>query len=127
MMRRVLVVAMLDSIHTARWLGQFKDAEIEFLLFPSSPHRRIRPELKALIASRSRARYRPQVGGRWFAFPLWFADKELRNLLRGTILKMAIKDFRPEFVHALELQNAGYLVLDSLSSMRAPRPKICFY
>lgn len=118
------MVAMLDSIHTARWLRQFKDEDIEFLLFPSSPHRRIRPELKALIASRGRARYRLQAGARWFALPLWFADKVLRNLLRGTILKMAIKHFRPEFVHALELQNAGYLVLDALRSTKAPRPKI---
>ncbi len=118
------MVAMLDSIHTARWLGQFKDEEIEFLLFPSSPHRRIRPELKALIASRGTAMYHLQAGARWFALPLWFADKVLRNLLRGTILKMAIKRFRPEFVHALELQNAGYLVLDALHATRGPRPKI---
>ena len=124
MARRVLIVAMLDSIHTARWLGQFKEEEIEFLLFPSSPHRRIRAELKTLIASPGNARYRLQFGGKWFAFPLWFVDKAFKNLFRSSILRLSIKQFRPDFVHALELQNAGYLVLDSLPAIRAFKSKI---
>lgn len=124
MARRVLIVAMLDSIHTARWLGQFKDEEIEFLLFPSSPHRRIRPELKTLMASSGKARYRLQFGGKWFALPLWFADKVFKNLFRSAILRSSIKKFRPDFVHALELQNAGYLVLDSLPAIRASKSRI---
>jgi hypothetical protein len=40
---------MLDSIHTARWLKQFQNEDLDFMLFPSSPQRRFHPMLKALI------------------------------------------------------------------------------
>ena len=40
-MKKILIVAMADSVHTARWLRQFDSDEIEFVLFPSTPHRRI--------------------------------------------------------------------------------------
>jgi len=48
--KKVLVACMLDSIHAARWLTQFTDQKIDFLLFPSSPHRRGHPELERLLA-----------------------------------------------------------------------------
>ena len=32
-MKKILIVAMADSVHTARWLRQFDDDEIEFVLF----------------------------------------------------------------------------------------------
>jgi glycosyltransferase involved in cell wall biosynthesis len=124
MARRVLVVAMLDSIHTARWLRQFVDEDVDFLLFPSSPHRKIRPELQALLASGERANYRITFGGRWFALPLWFGDKVFGNFFRSIILRFAIHRFRPDLIHALELQNAGYLVLDSLPYVKESRPKV---
>ena len=52
-MKKILVVAMADSVHTARWLEQFEGAEYEFLLFPSSPHRRIHPKISRLLSSDS--------------------------------------------------------------------------
>ena len=117
-------MAMLDSIHTARWLGQFQSEEIDFFLFPSSPQRRIRPELKDLLKSRGKATYRIQPWAQWFALPLWIADKAFKNFFRATILRSAIRTFQPDFLHALEIQNAGYLVLDSLPKQRSVRPRI---
>jgi glycosyltransferase involved in cell wall biosynthesis len=105
---------MLDSIHTFRWLQQFQSDQVDFLLFPSSPHRRIHSEIQSLVQSTTVATYKIQPGARWFAFPLWFADKLFGNFFRAAILRSAIRKFDPEFLHALELQNAGYLVLDSL-------------
>jgi hypothetical protein len=49
---------MYDSIHSARWLSQFQDQDIEFLLFPSSPHRRVHKNLKALVLGSTKASYK---------------------------------------------------------------------
>jgi glycosyltransferase involved in cell wall biosynthesis len=57
---------------------------------------------------------------RYFTLPLWILDKLASNLFRGSLLRQAIKKFKPNIVHALELQNAGYVALRALS---AGRPK----
>ena len=55
---KVLVVGMLDSIHVARWLGQFDDEYLDLYLFPSSPNRRLHPKLVDLIRSGGRASFK---------------------------------------------------------------------
>jgi len=118
--KKVLVVCMFDSIHSARWLRQFENQDIEFLLFPSSPHRRIHPELERLLSSSGAASFRliPLIS--YFALPLWVIDKLTNNMLRGMLLRQAIRSFQASIIHALELQNAGYLSLKALS---AGKPK----
>ena len=102
---------MLDSIHTARWLAQFRNSNVQFLLFPSSPHRRLVGDLEDLLDSNFEASYALVPGSRWFALPLWFLDKLFGNFFRGFLLSKVISRFNPDFIHALELQNAGYLLL----------------
>jgi hypothetical protein len=111
---------MLDSIHSARWLSQFENKRINFLLFPSSPHRSVHPELERLLSSSGAASFRLVPLARYFALPLWVLDKFANNVFRGSLLKAAIKKFQPGIVHSLELQNAGYVALRALS---AGRPK----
>ena len=113
--KSVVSTCMLDSIHTARWLEQFSDQEINFLLFPSSPNRRIHPQLKALLERNTTAHYRIVPFGKWFGLPLWILDKFTNNLFRGTLLRLTIKRHKPDILHALELQNAGYVSLRALS------------
>ena len=117
-MKKILVICMFDSIHSARWLSQFRDGEYEFLLFPSSPHRRLRPELKALLESDGPAKYRLFPLSKFFGLPFWIADKFLGNLLRGSLVRLAAKRFRPDFVHTLELQNAGYVALKAFGGVK---------
>jgi glycosyltransferase involved in cell wall biosynthesis len=107
---------MLDSVHAARWLNQFHDQKIDFLLFPSSPHRRVHPELERLLFGSGAATFKLVPLARYFALPLWFLDKFTNNFFRGSLLKAAIKSFQPSLVHSLELQNAGYVALRALSS-----------
>lgn len=118
MAKRVFAICMLDSIHSARWLGQFKNENISFLLFPSSPHRRLHPELKKLLNNESRARYQIVFMGRFFGLPLWVADKFLDNFFRGSLVRRFISRFQPQIVHALELQNAGYIALKALENKK---------
>ena len=118
MAKKIFVICMLDSIHSARWLDQFRDEDLEFLLFPSSPHRRMRPELKELLKNESIAKYRIVPLGKLFGLPLWIADKFVDNFFRGSLAKVFIKGFQPEIVHALELQNAGYVALKALENSK---------
>lgn len=116
MKKKILVICMFDSIHSARWLSQFQDQDIEFLLFPSSPHRRVHKNLKALVAGNSKASYKLFPTSRVFGLPLWIADKLVNNWFRASLVKLAVSSFKPDFVHALELQNAGYIAARALRS-----------
>ena len=116
MRKRILVICMYDSIHSARWLSQFQDQDIEFLLFPSSPHRRVHKNLKDLVSGSSKASYRLFPLSKLFGLPLWIADKFVDNWFRSTLVKSAIRSFKPQFVHAMELQNAGYIAAKAMSS-----------
>jgi hypothetical protein len=123
-MKKIVAVGMFDSVHFARWLEQFQDQDLSFILFPSSPHRRIHPKLSMLLKSNSRAHYSLAPLSRYFGLPLWILDKLLDNSSRGLLLKRAIRSVKPDFVHALELQNAGYLVLKSLGKSKPENLKI---
>jgi hypothetical protein len=116
MRKRILVICMYDSIHSARWLSQFQDQDIEFLLFPSSPHRKVHKNLKALVAGNSKASYKLFPLSKLFGLPLWIADKFVDNWFRSTLVKSAIRSFKPQFVHAMELQNAGYIAAKAMPS-----------
>ena len=113
---KVVALCMLDSIHSARWLSQFQDQETTFLVFPSSPHRRIHPELNRLLDGNHRAKYEIVHLGKYFGLPLWILDKFTNNFFRGLLLNLFIKKYNPTTVHALELQNAGYITLKALEN-----------
>jgi hypothetical protein len=87
---------------------------------PSSPNRRVHPELERLLSSSGSASFRLTPLSRQFALPLWVLDKFANNFFRGSLLKAAIRSFQPSIVHSLELQNAGYVTLRALS---AGKPK----
>lgn len=107
---------MVDSIHAARWISLFADQEIDFVLFPSGPNRRIHPMIQDLVNSG------PEVSATFkvvpfrglFSLPLWVLDKFFDNAIRALLLKNQVRKFQPEYVHALEFQHAGYLTAKSL-------------
>lgn len=123
-MTKVLIIGMLDSVHLGRWLGQFRDQKLEFTLFPSSPHRKIHGLIEDLLIQPSIAKYSLVPGARWLGLPLWLADRFLDNRIRGSLVRKHIGLFGPEIVHALELQNAGYVLLRALEREIRPKPKI---
>lgn len=115
-----MLVAMLDSIHTARWLSQFLDEDIDFFLFPSSPMRRVHPQISNLVRANQefKAEIRVFPLARFWALPLWVLDKVLDNALRGFLLARWCRDVSPNYIHGLELQNAGYLILKAVESSK---------
>ena len=121
-MKKILVVAMADSIHTARWLEQFRDAEINFVLFPSSPHRRVHPRIKQMLKTDSGVNLTLSWGVRMFSLPLWVIDRFADHRLRGLLLRRMLRRERPEIVHAMETQGAGYVMRRALrKSITRPR------
>ena len=115
-MKKILIVAMADSVHTARWLRQFDDDEIEFVLFPSTPHRRIHSLIlhHASISAKSTITI-----SKWMkrgGLPLGVADLMLNNRLRAVLLAKAIDAFKPDLIHVMETQHAGYLTDRALNS-----------
>ena len=108
-MKKILIVAMADSVHTARWIRQFDSDEIEFVLFPSTPHRRIH----GLIGEHSQVKRISSLRISRFmtigALPLGVLDLLFKNFFRSKFLAREIKTFQPDIIHIMEMQHAGYL------------------
>lgn len=118
-LRRVLVIGMFDSIHLARWLSQFEDQNIEFVLFPSKKFKYLNFELRKLIKSENLANF--TLPKPYFCFKyIGYLDYILNVLFKITnkdfkkiLLNRILMHNKFMFVHAIEIQGAGYLY-DSL-------------
>ena len=113
-MKKILIVAMADSVHTARWIRQFDSDEIEFVLFPSTPHRRIH----GLIGEHKQIKPISWLRISRFmtigALPLGLLDLLFKNFFRSKILAREIKTFQPDIIHIMETQHSGYLAHKAL-------------
>lgn len=115
--KRILVIGMLDSVHFARWLKQFEDQEIDFYILASKKYRRIDPLLVSLSSNSLSARY-VHIGFQSFSkisgyldFAIFETSKRIsRTNTRRIVLCRILKKWKFDFVHALELQGAGYLL-----------------
>jgi hypothetical protein len=119
---KVLAIGMFDSVHFSGWLKHFQDEDIQFLLFPSSPHRRLTAGLKQLLKNDGRGDFNLATGTKYLGLPMWILDKALSNRFRSAFVKFLISRFKPDFVHALELQNAGYLASRAYEGLTKKRP-----
>ncbi|HWC27838.1 MAG TPA: glycosyltransferase, partial [Solirubrobacteraceae bacterium] len=120
---RILLVAMANSVHTARWIGQLDDEGWDVHLFPVS-HRPLHSDLRNVTVHTPVRRPRPdldisvrQRGIRW---PLPRGSVRLEWTLermswtnRAARLARAVSRLRPDIVHSLEMQHSAYLTLES--------------
>lgn len=127
--KKILVVAMLDSIHTYRWLAQFSTQEIDFEIFASKKFRRVHPELESLLKSPAIATFKivgmpvPKTLRGYSDFAMHVLPLKFLHLdMRVRSLRRSLLNNKYEFIHALEIQGAGYLVTDALSNL-TNRPK----
>ena len=121
---RLLIVAMAESVHTARWINQIADQGWEVHLFPSIEYGVVHSKMKNVIVHHSvYGRYgndNPNVkfhGLPLFYGPLVFLAKEVIKRLfpdyRAVQLRRLIKKIKPDIVHSMETSVAGYLVLET--------------
>lgn len=114
---------MADSVHLARWLSLFVDQPIDFTLFPSSPHRRIHPVVKQQLYSETGKMtvvIKPALM-RWLAFPYSALDLLLANFIRSRLLRHVITSQKFDLIHVMELQHAGYLLLETKLAPSLPK------
>lgn len=108
--KKVIVICMLDSSHSARWLSQFRNQQVDFTLIPSTPNRKVHPTIRELILNSSdSATYKLSQAFQFLTIPIWSLDVVLGNRLRGFIVSRISKKHESDYIHALELNHAGYI------------------
>ena len=109
--KKVIVICMLDSSHSARWLSQFRNQQVDFTLIPSTPNRKVHPTIRELILNSSdSASFSLSHTFKFLTIPIWSLDVILGNRLRGLIVSYISKKHKSDYIHALELNHAGYIV-----------------
>ena len=121
----IVIVAMLDSSHTAGWLKQFSACDFRFILIPSTPHRKINKGIKLLLLNQENATFSLSRFNRYFALPLGIIDLILKNQIRSYFLNRQLSRMNDkiEFIHVHEIQHAGYLVLKTVKNW-VVKPKL---
>lgn len=127
-MKKVLVLGMFDSVHLYRWLSQFTNSDIELTIFPSTKFRSIHPQLIKLVKNNknykfSRNHFVSQFGYVEYALNK-FASKIFKRLSSKERLRKLISKNTFDYIHALEIQGAGYLLVDALTNFCLERSKV---
>ena len=106
---------MFDSIHLARWLSQFENEKIDFVLFPSKKFKYVNYDLLKLVTSQKIASYRfakPYFVFKYIGFMDYFLVsifKLLKLNLKLLFLRRITHKNMFNYIHAIELQGAAYL------------------
>ena len=118
--RKVLIIGLADSVHLGRWLSQFSAEEIDFYIFPSKKYRNVHKLTEILIKESECAQYvlLSPIKNRFFFGYLDFIyfelfGKLLKKFTRVFFLTHLLQHEKYDYVHAIEIQGAGYLI-DSL-------------
>jgi glycosyltransferase involved in cell wall biosynthesis len=121
--KKVLIVAMIDSVHTGRWISQFDGEAIDFMLFPSTPHRRVHSIIKQRLNGGLSVQVRISKWMNWAALALGVADLFFANFFRAKLLANEINRFQPDAIHIMETQHAGYLTDRALNGVKV-KPQV---
>ncbi len=130
---RILLVAMSNSIHTARWIKQFEGQGWDVHLFPSVDVADVHPELAGVTVHHSVYGRQRNQAVRYRGVPVqsYFLGLAGRAVLgrvsgedyRARQLAKLIERLKPDIVHSLEIQHAGYLTLEAKKLVKGQFPK----
>jgi glycosyltransferase involved in cell wall biosynthesis len=132
---RILLVAMSTSIHVVHWIDQIADLNWDLHLFPSIDTGSVHPDLQEVTVYHSFYDKQPIQNGcfKVRGFPVVY--KTVSYLARGyfrkyfpdyrvTQLKRLIKRLKPDIIHAIEIQAAGYLTLEAKKRFQGQFPPV---
>ncbi len=107
-----MIVCMVDSIHSARWLEIYRDKSIDFHIFPSTPNRKIHPKIRNLLENSSTidGRFKLVYRLKYLSILLWVVDLVFDNKFRGYLISRYAKKHNVDIIHAIELNHAGYML-----------------
>ncbi len=132
---RILFVAMPQSVHTARWINQVSEQGWDVHLFPAFdavPHAELKNVTIYGVTSFRPAELNSHIRWRQLWPPLRRGTGRLSNLAarfhpqwaeRSTWLASVIRRLKPDIVHSLEIQHAGYLTLEAKVKLGKKFPK----
>jgi glycosyltransferase involved in cell wall biosynthesis len=120
---RILFVAMSDSIHVARWISQLTEQGWELYIFSSTNNLMIHPDLRNVTIYKNFFSYQKNIDKsvKMKGIPVIF---NVFVKIGNFILKMVVPDFnrirlnhviarlKPDIIHSMEFQAAGYLTSD---------------
>ena len=124
---RILFVALSDSIHVARWVGQLKDQRWDVHLFPSIDHGIVHAGLSCVKVHQAPYEWPGRCHKSLLARGLVQCARKIvaRHLpgYRADRLAHLIRKLKPDIVHSLEFQSAGYLCLDAKRLLGSDFPR----
>ena len=124
---RLLIVGFSHSIHVARWIGQLVDQGWDIHLFPSVDFGQAHPDLKGVTVHHSvfvkdgnldvtfrglSVPFLPVASGIRFALRKTYRNYRINQLVR------LIGTLKPDVIHSLEMQSAGYLTLEARKRLK---------
>lgn len=132
---RLLIVAMSDSVHLERWLSQISDQGWEIHLFPAIDLGWAGPDLKNVTVHHSIYGWRssqapksqklrgiPVISDKLSDIIRRYLDRKMPSY-RARQLKLLIKLLKPDIIHSMEIQQAGYLVQNVRENWQGKFPK----
>lgn len=118
--RKVLIIGIVDSVHLGRWLKQFSNEEIDFYIFASKKYRKLHSITKSLTQQNQLSKFKllSPIKSKFLVGYIDFLyfeliGKFLQKFTRAFFLTLLLKREEFDYIHAIEIQGAGYL-LDSL-------------
>ncbi len=119
----ILLVAIAGSIHATRWINQLEGLGWDLHLFPSLDWGTVHPEMRAVRVHQSvYGRRGPEVqvpqsgfnvGSHYLAWVLRRYLQLRHPAYRTWQLSRLIAKLKPDIIHSIEFQAAGYLVLEA--------------
>ena len=136
---KLLIVAMANSVHTARWVSLISEQGWDIYLFPTNSFTSVYPEMPPVNICSSKFlrflvnRYRRKktaikttgfLLNRNASFFSWgnvikkiFPERRTKKLLS------TIKKIKPDLIHSMHIQEAGYLTLEAKKRYKGVFPK----
>ncbi len=127
-MRKILIIGMVDSIHTAHWVERVVDLDCEIHIYPSRTHRKIHPLLRKLLEENRNLRLLQSFPSQKFSPYVNYLIESIKISslnLQSWLLKRVIEGKSYSHIHCLEIQHAGYLLLEAKSAIDPRTQVIC--
>lgn len=123
-----MIVGMVQSIHLARWVSSLPPAvEVEVMASQAAvgPHSALDEKIPVHLEwyGGGMLRFLPKSLHRSFYLLRRLVEEGFGRRLYERKLGKLLRSFRPDIVHSMETQSAGYLVESVLGSWKGDRPK----
>jgi glycosyltransferase involved in cell wall biosynthesis len=136
---KLLIVAMANSVHTARWINLISDQGYDIYLFPTNSFTSVHPEMPPVnICSSKFLRF---LIGMFkskktvIKIPDFLMDKNTSFFSWGDVIKRFFPEKRtqkllrilirvkPDVIHSMHIQEAGYITLEAKKRYKGAFPK----